>query len=270
MGTLAGIEQRSRNQLAEIVRKAGPTITIKEVTSILAISPLQAAKMMARWAEQGWLARIRQGLYAPVPLEARTVEDVIGDPWIIAARVFEPCYIGGWSAAEHWELTEQIFKTVVVVTTRVISKRKLTIQVTDFWIKKVAGRRFFGTKTVWRGKAQIRIADPSKTVVDMLDDPAIGGGARMIEEVLKAYLASSSRDMERLLDYAKRMRNGAILKRLGYLLERSNVNDRALLERIRSQLTWGNAKLDPALPADQLITRWRVWVPASRARGSHD
>ena len=38
------------------------------------------------------------------------------DPWVIAAQLYGPCYIGGWSAAEYWDLTEQIFRTVVVMT----------------------------------------------------------------------------------------------------------------------------------------------------------
>lgn len=36
----------------------------------------------------------------------------------MAAKVFEPCYIGDWSAAECWDLTEQVFREVVVVTSR--------------------------------------------------------------------------------------------------------------------------------------------------------
>jgi len=30
-----------------------------------------------------------------------------------------------------------------------------------------------------------------------------------------------------------------------------------------SGLTKGNAKLDPALPAERLVSKWRLWVPES-------
>jgi predicted transcriptional regulator of viral defense system len=71
--------------------------------------------------------------------------------------------------------------------------------------------------------------------------------------------------MKRLLEYASRMRNGAIFKRLGFLLERARVDDSSIFSPIRQGLTGGNAKLDPMLPAERLITRWRLWVPKNWA-----
>ncbi len=258
---LAGIEKKGRERLISLLRKTGPTITVREASAILGLPLLQTAKFMARWANRGWLVRVRRGLYAPVPLQARRPEDVVADPWIIAARVFAPCYIGGWSAAENWGLTEQIFRTVVVMTTQPRGPRKQRIQSTEFWLKKIPERRLFGIKGLWREGVQVPVSDPTKTVIDMLDDPSVGGGTRMVEDILKDYLAFEEKDLNRLLDYAARMKNGAVDKRMGYLLERSGAVGEEILSKIRTRLTQGNAKLDPALPASRLVTRWRLWVP---------
>lgn len=263
MKSIAGIEKKSRLQLSEVLRKSKGTITVEEAAAILGLSRLATAKLMARWVQQGWLTRLRRGLYAPVPLEARTAETAIEDPWGIAARIFEPCYVGGWSAAEHWGLTEQIFRTIVIFTTRTINERRPKIQQTEFWIKKIAKSRFFGTKTVWRGQVQVQVSGPAKTVIDLLDDPAICGGARMMESIFRAYFVSPEKDIDRLLDYASRMKNGAILKRLGFLLERLGFDDRPVLSAIRERMTRGNAVIDPVLPCERLITRWRLWVPSN-------
>lgn len=48
-------------------------------------------------------------------------------PRIISEKIYHPCYIGGWSAAEYWCLTEQIFRTIVVLTTKKIRDRSPTI-----------------------------------------------------------------------------------------------------------------------------------------------
>lgn len=258
---LAGIERKGRERLISLLRKTGPTITVKEASAVLGLPLLQTAKFMARWANRGWLVRVRRGLYTPVPLQARRPEDVITDPWIVAARVFAPCYIGGWSAAENWGLTEQIFRTVVVMTTQPRGPRKQRIQSTEFWLKKIPEWRLFGIKGLWRDGVQVPVSDPTKTVIDMLDDPAVGGGVRMVEDVLRTYLASEEKDLDHLLDYATRMRNGAVEKRLGYLLECSGLGEKQVISKIRTRLTQGNAKLDPALPAGRLVTRWRLWVP---------
>ena len=42
---------------------------------------------------------------------------MVDESWVLARAVFEPCYIGGWSAAEHWGFTEQIFNSTMVFTT---------------------------------------------------------------------------------------------------------------------------------------------------------
>lgn len=69
--------------------------------------------------------------------------------------------------------------------------------------------------------------------------------------------------MDLLIDYAKRLGNGAVFKRLGFLLERYAPDQGAALNECKSQLTKGNVKLDPTLKTDRLITRWRLWVPES-------
>jgi len=105
-----GIGKRSRLKLAKLLRDTKGTISVEQATGSLDLSPKKAAKTLAWWAKQGWLSRVRRGLYVPVPLETRTGDVALEDPWLVAERLFAPCYIGGWSAAEHWDLTEQIFR----------------------------------------------------------------------------------------------------------------------------------------------------------------
>lgn len=262
MNNQSGIEKETREELSEILRRSKATISVREAASILKKPALEVAQLLARLAKQGWLVRIRRGLYMPVPLESKTPANVIGDPQVIAMRVFEPCYIGGWSAAEYWGLTEQIFKTIVVITTKSIRERKVKIQTSEFWIKRIAKSRFFGTKVIWKEQVRVLVSDPAKTIVDMLDDPVLCGGARMFEKILNAYLSSKDKNLNTLIDYAGRMNNGAIYKRLGFFLERFQVKDDSVIAALRKKLTTGNVKLDPALPAEQLVTRWRLWAPA--------
>src|SRR5712692_4407532 len=127
MNTVAGLGRKSRTKLANLLREAKGTISVDQAAKSFNQSPKDAAKTLAAWAKQGWLSRVRRGLYVPVPLEARTGDVALEDPLIIADRLFEPCYIGGWSAAEYLDLTEQIFRSVLVMTTKKPRDRKPTI-----------------------------------------------------------------------------------------------------------------------------------------------
>lgn len=263
METISGLGKEDRKRLSAIFRETKGTISVEEASNILKVSPTEAAKMLSRWAKKGWLSRVRRGIYIPIPLEARTAEIPLEDPWIVAERLYSPCYIGGWSAAEYWDLTEQVFRTVVVLTTQKPRDRSPVIRGTSFLLRTISEKTIFGTKTVWRGKVKVSVSDPSRTLLDMLIDPKLGGGIRSTTDMFLNYLKSEKKDLELLIKYAKRLRNGAVFKRLGFLLERYASEQKAAIDECKLQLTTGNVKLDPALKSDKLITRWRLWVPDS-------
>ena len=178
-------------------------------------------------------------------------------------RLFDPAYLGGWTAAEHWDFTEQIFRSLCVFTDRRVRNADLIVQSIPFHLKRSPKHTWFGLTVVWRENTRVQVSDRTKTIVDMLDDPAIGGGVQHVASCLESYLRSEHFDRDRLVDYIERQRNGAIFKRLGYLMERLVPEDSLFDELSKRSLTKGNAKLDPALPAEKLVTRWRLWVPLS-------
>ncbi len=267
MDSLAGIGKIDRERMAAILRATKGTISVDEAAAILDVTNSDAAKMLARWVKSGWMARVRRGIYVPVPLESHTTDVPLEDAWLVAERLFGPCYIGGWSAAEYLNLTEQIFNTVVVVTTQKPRDRRPTIKGTSFWLRTVPEKALFGLKAVWRGQVKVHVSDASRTLVDMLSDPAIGGGIRPVSDMLAAYLRSENKDLVLLIDYARRLGNGTVFKRLGFLLESLALDETGAMDQCRGNMTSGNSKLDPKLKDDKLITRWRLWVPESWASG---
>jgi len=260
MNTVGGLGKKSRTKLAKLLRDTKGTISIEQAAGSLSLSPKVAAKTLAGWANQGWLSRVRRGLYVPVPLETRTGDIALEDPLIVAERLFAPCYIGGWSAAEHWGLTEQIFRSILVMTTRKPRNRKPAIKGTTFVVRTILPESLFGTKPVWRGQVKVNVSDPSRTVLDLMDDPILGGGLRPSVDVLQNYLRSETKDLKLLISYAERLGSGAAFKRLGFLMKRFAPAEREAIEACRKRITKGNVKLDPALPADRLVTAWRLWV----------
>ena len=260
MEPLKGLGKADRERLSAVLRATKGTVSVAQAAKALGMPALPVAKMLARWANAGWLSRVRRGLYVPVPLESRTADVPLADPWIIAAQLYAPCYIGGWSAAEYWDLTEQIFRTVVVVTTQLPRDRNPTIKQTDFLLKTAQKKALFGLKAVWRGQVKVEVSDPTRTILDMLNDPLLGGGIRSTADMFKNYLRSEKKNLSLLIDYADKLGNGAVFKRLGFLLEKFSAADEDVIAQCRERLTAGNAKLDPSMETDKLVTRWRLWV----------
>jgi predicted transcriptional regulator of viral defense system len=257
---------KSRSRLSQVLQQAGDLVSVSDVSRTLRLERGEAAKILSRWQSQGWVRRLRHGVYAPVPLTALGQNQVLDDPWVVVPELFGPAYIGGWSAAEHWGLTEQLFRSVCVLTTRPIRSKTETIQGIEFSLKHVRPSVMFGTQPLWRGSVKVEISGPAKTIVDMLGDPALGGGIRHVNDCLDEFLKEGKAPPKELIATAGRLGNGAVFKRLGFLLERRG-GPEEMIEACRERLTAGNTKLDPALPCRRLVTRWRLWTPASRARG---
>jgi predicted transcriptional regulator of viral defense system len=258
----SGLGKRSRERLADLLRQSKGTISAREAAETLKFPAPKTAQVLARLAKHGWLSRVRRGLYIPVPIESRTADVMPEDPCVIAERIYAPCYIGGWSAAENWHLTEQIFRTVVVMTTRRPRNRNVSMKGISFLLRTVQPEALFGTKPVWRGQVKIQVADPTRTIVDLLNEPRLGGGLRSTVDIFKAYMVSQDKNTDLMIDYAKRLGNKTVFKRLGLLAEQYSPSEKELIKACRSRLSQGNSKLDPDLPSKQLVTRWKLWVPA--------
>lgn len=252
-----------RDRLAAVLRDAGELVSVAFAARVLEIDSRAAAKRLSRWAAQGWLKRVQRGVYTPIPLDARSAEQTLEDPWVLIPRLFEPGYVGGWSAAEHWGLTEQLFREICVFTARPFRTKRRDIAGVTFALQSTQEQAIFGTRSVWRARVRVQVSDLHRTIVDLLARPGAGGGIRHVSACLKEYLDRSDADLPRVLEYADRLGVGAVYKRLGFLLERADRAAPAILEHCRDQLTEGLAKLDPALASPRVVKRWRLRVPAS-------
>lgn len=253
---------RGRPRLAAVLQNAGTLIGASNVQNTLGVDREQARKTLARWAKQGWIKRIRAGLYAPVPIDVRTTNQVLDDPWTLVPALFGDAYIGGWSAAEHWSLTEQLFRSILVFTTRPARQREQEIQGLTFVTRHIPDDRMFGLKSIWRGTTKVQVSSPARTIIDMLDDPSTGGGIRHVSECLSAYMKSEKARPKELIELGDQLGNRALFKRLGFLLEELDAEP-SLIAACQERLSSGLAKLDPALPSKKILTRWRLRLPAT-------
>ena len=256
-----GVLPANRARLATVLRATKDVISIETAAQSLELDRNAAAKLLSRWSSQGWMRRIGHGLYVPVPLDLAASNQVVSDPWVLVPSLFGEAYIGGWTAAHHWDLTEQLFNETVVFTTRRVKEHRVMAQGVTFLAHHLSKKRYFGVKAVWRGTTRVNLSDPARTLIDMLALPQTGGGIDHVADCLLEYRKLRHADHDLLLAHAANFGNGAIFKRLGFLAE-VHLHDEALGAACRARMTQGNASLDPGLDCGQLVTAWNLWVPA--------
>ena len=112
----AGLTGRRRNQLMMLHRAFSGPFDAAQAANELGLDLVRTRRLLADLSQGGWLSRVRNGWYIGVPLEASEPKEWREDPWVVAAALFSPGYIGGWSAVENWGLTDQIFDVIYVIT----------------------------------------------------------------------------------------------------------------------------------------------------------
>lgn len=260
-----GISAEYREMLTKLHRYSSGLVTVQEAEKILELPTAKVAKLLPYLASNGWLKRIKGGLYLLIPLEAISAAQWTANDWLVATKVFSPCYIGGWSAAHHWGFTDQLFNSTIVFSSHKVRAREIQIGEFSFIVRTVKETRFFGLETIWQGQSKILVSDPSRTIVDILDTPSLGGGIRHGLEILSDYFSSKYLDEEKLLGYMEKFNNKAIVKRLGFLIEEGEINvSENFIEKCQSIKSRGFAYLDPSLPHDgKKNRRWNLIINAN-------
>lgn len=259
-----GLGGREREFIAALAALERPVVTAEDVMTEFLVERGAANLALSRLARKGWLRRLRRGMYVVVPLSARSDQVAIEDPLATAMGLFEPCYISGWTAAEHWDLTEQIHNAVVVYSAKPQRRSTVSLAGVTYRVRRIRSDAIFGTSRLWSGTVAVEMADVHRTVIDVLDSPEMGGGGRQMIDIVRAYWSKRDADPHVLLSMAVQLGRGTIFKRLGFTTERFGKPDERWIKTCRDHLSAGVSLLDPAGPArGPIIARWglRINVP---------
>jgi predicted transcriptional regulator of viral defense system len=260
------LEDRDRLRLRSLARHArGGILTLPRAAVALGVPKPNASAALASFTRRGWLKRLRRGIYLVLPLEAEAqTSGVVEDPWVLAAELFAPCYIGGWTAAERWGLTEQIFRPTFVATAAKVRHSRVSVGETEFFLARVPKRSLESVGSTWRATERVPLSSRERTIADALVDPRWVGGVRHLADIFRAYRDGKSWKPDELLAEVAKRSSGAAFKRLGYLAETLGIDSVQIAETALNRRSTGIVRLDPAIRTrGRLLKRWGLWINAS-------
>jgi len=263
MGGLAGIGKKGRTRLSRVLESSPSVITSGTVSETLGLSTKEASRILSRWCKNGWLYRVKRGVYISVPIDSTNSNVILEDPYLIAESIYHPGYIGGFSAIKYWDLSEQIIETVYYFSAKKLKERNPVYGSIKFKIKTIKEDKIFGTKTIWYGSKKVKVSDPTKTIVDILDDPKLVGGMTVVYDIFNEYIETKDCDYGKLINYADRMNNKTILKRLGFMIDAKFSKVPEELMNIKNNISSGYSCFDPIVKSNFIIDKWKLKVPAS-------
>ena len=154
---------------------------------------------ITRW--KGKINKIEKGKYT-----------IHNNSLIYATVIVTPSYCSFRSALYYYQLTEQIPVRVQVA----VKKRKRSNEKIQFI--RIKEKDFFGYKRVRIQDFDFFIAEKEKLLLDCLLYPHAGV---MPDELLG--LLSEDLDKDKIIDYLEKINNINVIKRAGYLLEKSDI-----------------------------------------------
>ncbi len=216
---------------------------------LMQVDHTHASGILHAAVKRGLVTPIRRGLYNLVPFEMGSVNFHLENRYAVIGESMgdKPYYLSHASALDLHRLATQPSFDAYVSTTHRLATLNMGGTLVHFVTTKSS--RFFGYAPHDLGKGQkVMVSDLERTLVDGLALPEYCGG---IVEVAKAtFMAKSRFEADKLIDYARRTNRGAVLRRLGFLLETLEIASPALLDSLKAGLPAGAVKLDPSLPLE--------------------
>lgn len=231
----------------------------------LGLTRTHVARLLHLLATAGWITRVKKGVYVindPVTRAPRA------HPFAIGAALVTPSAVSHWSALQHWGLTEQIPASVMLSSPKRTSpptgessaraaRPAWVVRGVRYEVVAVTEARFFGVTQVWvNERNQVPIFDRERALLDAFLHFHVFGSLSTALEVLEAHLADI--EVERLVRYAVQLKVAAVVKRVGWALERLKVAP-SVLEPLRAYPAKEESPLDPGRPTrGRHNSAWRV------------
>lgn len=247
------------NLLTAMSRQGKRIFTFEDAAKFYGSGNSALRELLSTLVERRWLQRVEKGKYLILPFEAGHEGEWTEHEFIIASYLIDPYYVGFRSALNYYGYTEQVSRTVFVVSTHRKLKPALEVSGVTYRFVHMSERKFFGVTEVALDGYRVNISDPEKTIVDCLDRLRYCGG---IVEVAKAlWYGRDELDFVKMAEYAREAGNKAVNQRLGYLLEKLGSGTTEAITLLHESQSKRYAPLDTlGSSKGRYINRWKVMV----------
>src|SRR5271169_2720314 len=252
------VGRRSARLLAGLYDRAQTTFTLAEAQAITALRAGSTRSLLHKAILRGLIVRLKSGVFTLVPLELGSENEYPGNPYLAARALVgtAPYYLSHSTTMELHRMVTQPRLGLFLSTSKRVTDR--VVHSTEYKFIFIKPEQIFGTVPHWITKQdQVVISDVERTVIDGLRRPEYCGGITDVARGL--WMRHGDIEVEKLIQYATRLKVGAVIRRLGHLLEIYNLASSAHLDQLRSGLTRTYDLLDPLLPTGgRYVSRWRL------------
>lgn len=191
-------------ELSLLKLKEMPVFSLADAAQIVS-GKEYAKKLLKRMLNKGEIFKVKRDAYT-----------FYNDPFLASTSLVKPSYISCVSALSYHQLITQIPKNIFCFTTwkdqTVQFGEEISFHHTPY---------FFGFNEEKYSGFSLLMATPEKAIIDSFGIVPV----TVFEE------AATEINLERMMDYLKKINKSSVLKRVGYLLEKNGFEVYSLLKR---------------------------------------
>lgn len=248
------LSEKELNLIEQIIVKYGTIVNFGQIYSILKnkITRQSVRNLVNKLSKNGWLVRIKKGLYFVAGLESRGVISV--HYFKIAQTLIKESYISCESALQHHGMFDQLLKTVVSVSLKRYPVKK--IQNSELKFIKVKKDNYYGWQEGRVENYVVKIATPEKALLDLLN---FGRNIYYIDLVLEK-LQDYHKDinLDKLVEFSKKQ-SVTVQRILGFLMDKLALDSSKIYDKIRNKKNCSYMSND----SKKFNAKWRLYYHKS-------
>jgi predicted transcriptional regulator of viral defense system len=216
--------------LENLIVKHGQIVTSSQIFKEAEIywDYRQAKNLITKLVRNGWLIRIKRGIYAISDLSNRGFLTL--SPYVVANLLVPDSYVSFESALQHHSMFDQMTNKTVSVSLKEIKSFQLVNM--EYRFVKTKPELYFGWEDVQIGSNRARIATPEKALIDMVNFHKSQYAIDLVIEKLQEH--KNDLDMARLNDYLSRF-SLTTIKIFGLIFDLIGINSDKLYELVKTK-----------------------------------
>ncbi|MEK7141070.1 MAG: type IV toxin-antitoxin system AbiEi family antitoxin domain-containing protein [Patescibacteria group bacterium] len=206
-----------------------------------------AKNVVTRLTRDGWLIRVKRGLYAISDLSNRGFLSL--SPSVVANLLVGDSYVSFESALAYHGMFDQLTNKTISISQA--QYKTVQLQSVEYSFVKVMDKWFFGWQEVNIDNKTVRMATAEKALIDMIQFHKSKYTVDLVVE--KLFLYKSSLDKQKMTEYLEKM-SLTTIKTFGFLFDLLGIDSGDLYNQVKLKGTHlmltGDAKFN---------AKWRLY-----------
>ncbi len=208
----------------------------------------EVKNLASKLSKNGWLARVKKGLYYIASLEARG--NVALSVFAIAHLLENQSYVSFEGALQYHGMFDQYLKTIASLTIK--EKKQKEIQGIQYVFSHIKKENFLGWETKWEHSNKMQIATAEKALLDILAFKRSFYSVELVSEKLQKY--GRDINLEKFISFAK-IQSITVQRIAGFLLDKFHINSSELHKNVAGNKSASFMTKD----SKKFIAKWRLY-----------